>query len=368
MNQYIFTMALSLLLAWFMEHTRAGIPGSSSDKTYKRILIFAIYVALVLFVGLRTSYNDTAAYKASYENAQLLPDFFTSSGMDLGDYPAFRFFSSALRTFGVTTQGFLLISSALILALMLFFLRKYSFSFLMTLFLFLMTNAYSNTAAALKQSFAVAIGLLAIPFALNKKWFRFVLIILFGSLFHPYLLMYLIIPLLTFRPWSKWTYVLIIVFVCAGFMLESLFGTILDITTLIGKEYTEDKLMGEGINIFRILVANVPLILSFVYRMYIGPNSTKAENLIINLAMINGAIMFVGHFGSSIAFSRLASYFTIFQCVALPLIISKIPHKDRKPLTVVMVVCYMGFFAYANKGFDNDFSRITLWQYIKSLT
>ena len=86
--------------------------------------------------------------------------------------------------------------------------------------------------------------------------------------------------------------------------------------------------------------------------------------------MINGAIMFVGLFGKAIYFSRLASYFTIAQCVALPAILSKLPSEYRRLFTYLMIIGYIGFFLYANVmtySFSTDFSRITFFDYISQL-
>ena len=89
----------------------------------------------------------------------------------------------------------------------------------------------------------------------------------------------------------------------------------------------------------------------------------------VNLAMLNGAIMFVGMFGTAIYFSRLASFFTIAQCIALPWILSKLPRDRRTFFTAAMIVGYCGFFAYANvlsQSFDANFRRITLFEYLRN--
>ena len=237
---------------------------------------------------------------------------------------------------------------------------------MLSLFLFFATNAYTLTAAAVKQSTAIALSLVAVTFALEKKWFSFAILMFLAATFHPYVLVFALVPFLTFKPWSKMTYIMLAAFIFAGFMLESLLGTIVDITSMIGDTYSEESLIGEGINIFRVLVANMPLILTYMYRRLLFQNSTRADNLMINLAMLNGAIMFVGIFGTAIYFSRLASFFTIAQCVALPRILSRLPQDRRRFYTVAMIIGYCFFFVYANvinQSFDTNFCRITLFEY-----
>ena len=84
--------------------------------------------------------------------------------------------------------------------------------------------------------------------------------------------------------------------------------------------------------------------------------------------MINGAVMFVGLFGNPIYFSRLASYFTFFQCCALPLLLKKLSQRERRFYTTAAVLGYALFFIYANmiaQSFDAEFNRITLLQYLR---
>ena len=94
----------------------------------------------------------------------------------------------------------------------------------------------------------------------------------------------------------------------AGFLLRPLLGMVVNITTLLGEEYTISEFTGEGVNIFRVLVCNVPLVLSYIYRKKLFADSSETENLMVNLTMLNGAIMFVGLFGTANYFARLANF------------------------------------------------------------
>ena len=88
----------------------------------------------------------------------------------------------------------------------------------------------------------------------------------------------------------------------------------------------------------------------------------------VNLTMLNGAIMFVGLFGTANYFARLANYFLIFQSLALPWILKKIGGKDGEILTVLMVLGFIAYFYYANVlaiPFDQDFARLNLSEYLK---
>ena len=157
-------------------------------------------------------------------------------------------------------------------------------------------------------------------------------------------------------------------FFATGFLLRPLIGTVVNITTLLGEEYTVSSFTDEGVNIFRVLVCNVPLALSFFYRKKLFTNSSKMENLAVNLTMLNGAIMFVGLFGTANYFARLANYVLIFQSLSLPWMLNRIGGRDRKMLTILMVLGFAAYFYYANvinQPFDQDFARLSLAEYFE---
>lgn len=367
MKEYLFVIAGTLLLAWLSEHACIGDFNSKASQRTRRWLLILIVVVLACFIGLRTHYNDTDAYRKMYESLQEFPGFWDKFDSTLGANPGFEICNAAMKTVGISWHGMFLIYAFITVSSSVWLIRRYSSDIVTSLFLFFATNAYTLSAAALKQCVAIGIGVLAIPFAEKKRWIPFCLIILFASTFHPYVLMYLIIPLLTFRPWSKWTYVLIAAALLSGYLFDSMVDVIIDLTALVGDDYTEDKIVGEGINILRVLVSMAPIVLTFLYRRQIFAHGSIETNIFVNLSTVNAAIMFVGLFGSSIAFSRLAGYFTLMQCISLPWIISRLTNRDKPLWKTMMIAGYCGFFLYANvlaSSFEIGFSRITLWEYL----
>ena len=88
----------------------------------------------------------------------------------------------------------------------------------------------------------------------------------------------------------------------------------------------------------------------------------------VNLTMLNGAIMFVGLFGTANYFARLANYFLIFQSLSLPSMLKKIGGRDRRMLTILMLLGFAAYFYYANvinQPFDQDFARLSAAEYMK---
>lgn len=367
MQELVVLMLMAVALAWCADHVTLG--PMNPNRRHQLILCTVLIVILLAgFAGLRIHCNDTGAYRHSYE--LITESSWDAADKSLGANPIFSWINYQLKMHGVSTQNFLMFWAFLTVGCYIIFVHGYSANYPLTIFLLFTTGCYTFTFAGIKQAAAVGIAAIAVMFALKKNWIPFVACVLIAALIHPYALMYLLVPFMEFRPWTKRTYWILAIFLAAGFLLRPLIGTVVNITALLGEEYTASSFTGEGVNIFRVLVCNVPLALSFLYRKKLFVNTSKTENLIVNLAMLNGVIMFVGLFGTANYFGRLANYFLIFQSLALPWMLKKIGGRDGKILTLLMVLGYTAYFYYANViaiSFDQDFARLSISEYLAQL-
>lgn len=369
MSELWVLMVVTVFLAWIAQryaYVNAEYPCQSKYKPL-RIPVVLIFLILAVYIGLRRYYNDTDTYRGNYEALFSLPNLWDSFSFSLGDNPGYHVFNSFLCARNVSSQNFLMIYSLITNGLYIVFLAKFSSNLPTSIFLFFTIGAYIFTGAAIKQSIAVAISLAALILFFRKKYVLYIICIMVASTFHPYALMYLLVPFLTFTPWSKWTYILLTGFVISGFILDSLLGTIVDITTMMGEDFSVSSLNEDGVNIFRVIVCNVPTLLTFLFKDQLFKNTTPVENLMVNLAMLNGAIMFVGLFGTANYFARLANYFVMAQAIVLPWIISKLQIDLKRLISFGMIVGYAGYFYYQHgivQLFEIEFSRMGLWEYI----
>lgn len=367
MIDYVKLLLLAVAVAWCADHASR----KRTNAGQRRRLIICTLVLLVLlagFAGLRTRCNDTGAYRHSYE--MLTEGSWAASDKQLGSNPLFNWVNYRLKLAGVSTQNFLMFWAFLTVGCYLLFLHRYSADYPLTVFLLFTTGCYPFVFAGIKQAAAIGFAVLAVMFWLRKKRILYLLCVIIATLLHPYSLLYLLVPVMQFRPWTRKTYVLLLLAVGCGFLLEPLLGTIVSITAMLGEGYSVASFSEAGVNIFRVLVCNVPTFLSFVYRKRLFADSSPAENLFVNLTMLNGAIMFVGLFGTANYFARLANYFLIFQSLSLPWMLKKLGGKPRRNLTLLMLLGYSGYFAYANLiaiPFDSDFHRLTVSEYFALL-
>ena len=211
-------LAVSCGLAFLSETCTLTWKGRSSKALNNNIVILLI-IYLSIFAGLRTHYNDTFTYMSSYKAMAAFPDILSGFSWKLGDNPGFILLNSLMKASGFRAQTFVLFYSSLFTASAITFLKRYSENFTLSIFLFICAHGYLFSLAAIKQCASIAIGLMALPYALDHKWPQFAAIILLASTFHPYILLYALIPLLHFKPWSRMTRVMLALTVVAGLTL-----------------------------------------------------------------------------------------------------------------------------------------------------
>ncbi len=347
---------------------------SNGRKVYRRENVsFYVVSTLILavFCGLRTSGNDTGCYRLHYENL--------SSGIDAFEFlrsgqvaqsPGLLFYSSCMRAIGASTQDFLMVWAIITNSLYLWFIRKYSNNVLFSFFFFLTMGVYGFTMAAMKQTMAVAILMIATDRLLQDKKVGFMFWVFVAMKFHSYAFVYLVLLFLDFKPWTNKTWVLLAGSFFVALSLRSLMGGIMDVTEALGYNYDSAEFSGKGVNVFRVAVVSIPLILSYKLRRSIQSNDNRQLNFFVNASMICSMIMFIGLFGTANYFARLANYFLIFQTISLPYLVAFLPKANKKLITdatVFMFVLYSLYGDSSKGGFGRNYSFMSLWDYLKQL-
>lgn len=369
MTRLLIMMAVALFFAAFIDaRDRTDIRLWNERKEIRTTLLLG--VALALFCGIRVWGNDTVTYLQIYDQIPRLSALRVEDLPSVAEGIGFYFLTSLLKTLHFTPQDYLMFYAFITAIPYTLFVHRYSGSMKMGVFLMFATGMYTFSMAAIKQCVATGICLMALPLALERRWGRYFLMMLLAGSFHPYSVIYLLVPFMMFKPWTIRTLICVILSLIAGFYLDSLIGTVLDITALMGASYNDDSFTGAGINVFRVAVAFVPLLMASIYGRPLFRRSTEEEDLMFNLAMLNALIMFVGLFGTANYFARLANYFLPAQVITLPWLLNKTSPVDRAWLKPACIVGYMGYFYYEYgilHPFDLEYSQISLFDYLTDL-
>ena len=374
--QNILPITIFAIMCAVISHNLSGYDPIRCRYHRKERLFYTIMgVGLIIFAGLRMGYNDTEVYRYMYRTAVAHIDAGQGilDGIDwlkIGENPGYFFTIRLMAWLKIPLQSYIMLFSAFYIGVNLWFFRKYSCNLWLSILIYISFAGFVFSLAAIKQCTAMALCLLATDRAINKKYVRFVLYVLAASLFHPYALMYLIVPFLFFRPWSKYTVFMLIISGVIGFGMQSLVGTILNVTDMLGESYDANSFIGEGVHPMRLLVTAVPVILSLLTAKQIRENEDREQYVITNLTMLNAEIMFVALFGTANYFARLANYFIPFQAICIPYLLKHYDYQGRRTMTLLATTGYSLFYLYSYfiyENFDANFYGTTLRAYLKSL-
>ena len=360
----------SVILAFLTE--KATIGGHRVSLSSK--LFFAMLVCVLAFpVGLRTYYNDTYAYIQGFQQSTPLLELLQSGELHILKNPAFRIYESLIHTLTGNYHIFFLVSAFFTQYAFAKTIYRYAHSFPMGIAIYICLGTYVFTFAALKQTLAMAIAMLAIPYLLEKNFPQFFFLIFLAFLFHTYAILFIVLPFFTEKIWGWRTiFLLLIVFVVMG-NFESVIGSFLDYANDQGKSIAEYEVFDDNqINIFRVAVYAVVPLLSLLFQRYLTASSkTQTYNLLIHMSIISWAFMLLGTVNGANMFGRMANYFELGMICSLTWIIDKVFTKSSARLIyTVALTCFLGYFYYAyqiNLNFDTSYTSITIFQLIQSL-
>jgi hypothetical protein len=85
------------------------------------------------------------------------------------------------------------------------------------------------------------------------------------------------------------------------------------------------------------------------------------DHILIHMSIISMAFMLMGTQAGANMFGRMAHYFEIGTLCCLPAMIDKPFEKtSARFIAACAIIGFLGFFVYANRGFDEEFKTIGL--------
>lgn len=337
------------------------------------IFMIVVIAWMTCFSFLRTSYNDTGTYIGFFQNA-IPPMQFIAEGklQDLTGNPLSLFYESIVHCFTDNYHIYFFFPAFLSSFAVIKLFKRYSVNPALSLLIFFSIGTYIMYVAALKQCFAMFFLLMSIPYAEEKKYGRFYLLVFIAILFHTHAFMFAIVPFLFEKPWGKTTWGLLALTVFAMATYDLTFGAFMNYAQSIGAMAAESEIFdGHQINVLRVLVYWVPALLSLIFRKRLFFNSSRSENLFVNMSIVSAFILTIGLVEGANLYGRMAAYFEIATALALPWIVKKLFTTQSAQLVSVMaIVLYFIYFLYEfgiSKSFGTDYAAISLLQFVASL-
>lgn len=337
------------------------------------VFMVVIIAWMTCFSFLRTKYNDTGTYINGFVNAQSVAE-----GIENGTFtdwtgnPLSMLYRSVLHDVTDNYHIYFLFPALMSSFAVVKLCKNYSVNPALSLLIFYSIGTYVMYIAALKQCLAMFFLLMALPYVLEKKYVKFYILTFVAVLFHTHAFMFLIVPLLTGKPWSKVTWIMLgcVVFAMATYKVT--LGAFMRYAQSLGAFVAEDEVFdGHQINVIRVLVYWVPAAFSFVFRQKLFSDSSKTEDLFANISITSALILTIGLVEGANLYARMAGYFEIATAITLPWMIRKIFAKQSiQFMSIVAVVLYFGYFCFefvVTKDFGSNYAAISLWEFIQSL-
>ena len=340
--------------------------GPDEHGVYARLEVWSVaLILIVVFVcGLRIKYNDTGNYIGGFLASPTLGEIF-GTPMTWGDCPGFLYLQAAVRSVTDNPHLFIMLCAAINVAPVLIFLKKYSNNFFFTMFLYVAAGQFLFSLAALKQAIAIAIAIWAIPLYLKKKYLAALVVLMLAALFHPYVLLYLALPLLTSKPWGVNTLFIAMVIGGVAIFFQPSMQVVLGFAETLGDDFSDQSFAGTGVNVFRVLVYAMTPILSLIFLDRVRHDENKYQHTYINVAILCAGIMFLALFGTANLIGRVALYLSFSLSLSLPYIISRLEKKSAMALSGVAIILYFAYYLYANRNIE--YAQITLREFIESI-
>lgn len=329
-----------------------------------RLLFACVVIPLIVFAGLRTSYNDTYAYINGFNSMNLyqLETLFQSE-FSISNVYGFTLLTYVVKIFTDNVKIYLAICSALYIVPSFLFIRKYSTNLCVSTLLFMSVGLYTFSLGGVKQSISMGMLIIGFDYLIRHKYVVYYLFCLLAISFHTYAVIALALPLLGTKLWNKRTVYTMITIVMGGIGMSYITPIIVTVIDLLGKVISEETLSSGSVNITRVFVYLVPFALIVLNQKNIQRNSEDEMQLVMKLSILATLLMVVAYFGNPILFGRMPYYFLVGTVVVLPLLVEYTFSKKNIPY-VNGIMCglffvYCIYQMYGNVGISVDLFQLS---------
>lgn len=325
---------------------------------------------LTILCGLRSGIADTGTYIYMFESYPSNISLIEWESVDIDK--GFYFLTVLYKQFiSDDFHGWLFIFTLISCIALYIGFEKYAEEFGMACFLFIASTIFVYLVNGMRQFLCVSIIFACSGWIAEKKYLRFVVIVLLLSTIHASVFVF--IPLcfvINSKAWSFQMLMIIIASSIVGLRFDSLIpylGVVIKDTQYAGYiDYFSKS--GVGSSIFRLAIAIVPCVLAFMGKKIIEKEGSPLINLMINMSLINACLYFIATFSSGMLVGRMTTYFDIYNVLLLPWLIQHV--FEKKSAAIIRIACmifYFIFFYYQmvitwNLPYESDILNLFYYQ------
>lgn len=334
---YIIIIILTILLGYCLKPNK----NQKSKKTYI-IIIFSI-LAIVAAIRSYTVGVDTAQFCDAFEkiSKMTIEQAKENTRYEIG----FITLCKVLSYISNNYQILIIVTSLFIMSSIGQFIYRESKDCILSSLLFILLNCYAMYLSAMRQAIAISIILLGYTyFFKNNKIIKYILSIIFASLFHQSaIIMIVTIFLKKLKFKNKYFLITIIISVVIFIFATPILNLFTRIfTTYSGYLESQFAVSNYFASVLNALVAIIFFVIGLCYNKF-KKNEKTTLDFYAFMIMLN-VIFYVATIKISI-FNRLTTYFNIFNIVWIPEFISNIQKKeDKRFILLILLICVLFYW------------------------
>ena len=328
------------------------VNGRYHKRWYWLSALFVV-LPLILWAGFRHSFVDTYAYIQSFgissSNLADIPALIEEDSKDVGFYALII----VLKAMGVKTYTqFFMILAIVQMFCIVYFFRKYSPNFWISIFLFVASTDYlSWMHNTIRQFTAVCILLVAFDLLVERRYLLFSLVVLLCSTIHGSALM--MFPIAFVMRGTALNRKSLMAIAATAVLIPFIDQIMPFLSNMLSDTQYNDVTTNEiwvnddGTNPVRVLVYSVPALVALGGWKYVRASDDPVMNMCVNASVITMVLYLVSAFTSGIYIGRLPIYTTLHGYVALPWLFEQIFEKHSISLmNTLMLAFYILFYYY----------------------
>lgn len=307
----------------------------NNKKNLKKVVFLISITNLVLIQGLRHPLlgKDMPIYWVYYSR-QLSHSIFDLSFSDFELF--FKLMTKIISSITRNKQVYLLVISILSNVPISMIIYKKSKNPLMSVLLFLSFGFYNFNFSGLRQAIAFALTFYSVTYIINKNFVKYIITIIFASLFHMSALVFLPAYFLNNFKITKFKIILLIVIYIIIYIFK------IQIYNFINSIFYEEYgIVFSNSYLWMIMCLLILAICLISYKKICDDN----KSILYNLVIIGSAIMLLSPIANNIM--RIANYYYMFIILLIPEAISHIKNiKNRLLLNICTTVFATSLYVY----------------------
>ncbi|MBQ3431232.1 MAG: EpsG family protein [Clostridia bacterium] len=365
-NTWVYYLALVLCgvgaLILNSNQTEYSLIATTKGEKRPKIVYFVTFMIIgyiVFWAAIRNGIVDTAEYIYGYEQMSTKINFSKIFDKD-NKAPLFELYQIILKRIGFSWQGFLAITAIISGFCIWFGISRYSDDVPFSCYLFITSMHFYWLFNGIRQFMVAAVLFLCLRMITEKKFWKFMIIVLILYFFHKtVMIMIPIYFIVNMKNWSYGIYACVLATMAVVILFPSQFTALLDDSFEefnVAEQFAQD----DGVNVFRFLVAMVTPTLAFVYKEEMKKTENKYVNVLVNFSLVSAGLYAVGVVTSGIYIGRLPLYTDLFGLITLPYILKRVlPKQTKGVIWVASLLLYFLYFYLQSK--DGGIYYTTNW-------